>query len=249
MKTVAWFAIALLCAGSGVLAQPAATEGRTDSQVLVEWLLDEDRDLRGIPFGDVIQATSGHPVLAYDPGNAAQREVLNHIATAMETLLIQLNAPSHPVHQSGRINEASSHFEETLHVLLDADPELECDFPKTADGSAQRSGYPDLRIAHPKSGVVFYLDPKLYATDSRESSFRTFYFEPKRATSKVGEPAIHLIAGISHNGKAENGAWQFTGWSLVDLSKFRVQLKAEFQAGNRDLYRDELIIAESETKP
>jgi hypothetical protein len=35
--------------------------------------------------------------------------------------------------------------------------------------------------------LVFYLDPKLYVAGSRDSSFRTFYFEPKKSTNKVRE--------------------------------------------------------------
>jgi hypothetical protein len=36
----------------------------------------------------------------------------------------------------------------------------------------------------PRINRVFYLDPKLYAAGSRDSSFRTFYFEPKITTNK-----------------------------------------------------------------
>ena len=31
---------------------------------------------------------------------------------------------------------------------------------------------------------------------SRASSFRTFYFEPKVATNKIRDDAVHLILGI-----------------------------------------------------
>jgi len=38
---------------------------------------------------------------------------------------------------------------------------------------------------------------------------------------------------------------KFTRWDLVDLSQFRVKLKAEFQASNQDMYRPEAIVATS----
>ena len=41
------------------------------------------------------------------------------------------------------------------------------------------------------------------------------------------------------------GAVNLTGWRLVDLFNFRVRLKAEFQASNKDLYRDELTAGQS----
>ena len=34
-------------------------------------------------------------------------------------------------------------------------------------------------------------------------------------------------------------------WDLVDLSRFTVKLKAEFQGNNRDMYRPEAIVASS----
>ena len=80
-----------------------------------------------------------------------------------------------------------------------------------------RSGYPDLRIVDPASKRVFYLDPKLYVSGSRDSSFRAFYFEPKMATNKVRDDAVHLVVGFEHELQEKNGAWKFTRWDLVDL--------------------------------
>ena len=93
-----------------------------------------------------------------------------------------------------------------------------------------------------KTGRIYYLDPKLYAAGSRESSFRTFYFEPKVATNKVREDAVHLLVGFEHEAKT-GGRWNFTSWDLIDLSHFKVRLKAEFQGSNRDIYKPEAIIA------
>ncbi|MCA1658834.1 MAG: hypothetical protein LC627_06005, partial [Verrucomicrobiaceae bacterium] len=108
----------------------------------------------------------------------------------------------------------------------------------------QRSGYPDLKLVDQQTKRVFYLDPKLYAAGSRDSSFRTFYFEPKIATNKVRDDAVHFIVGFEHAAKS-GGRWNFTGWDLVDLAHFKVKLKAEFQGSNRDLYRPEAIVATS----
>jgi hypothetical protein len=123
-----------------------------------------------------------------------------------------------------------------------------------------------LRIVDLESKRVFYLDPKLYAAGSRESSFRTFYFEPKKATNKVHDDAVHFIVGFQHESRNAaaslsrggsdsntaterrdyNPMWRFTRWDLVDLSRFEVKLKAEFQGSNRDMYRPEAIVASSE---
>jgi hypothetical protein len=137
--------------------------------------------------------------------------------------------------------ETSRWFEDKLQATLNATPGFSCDFPRTAVGKVQRSGYPDLRLVHAASGRVAYLDPKVYEQHSETSSLRTFYYEPADATSKVLEDAHHLLLGIAHDGKT--GQWTFLRWRIVDVSELRVRLKAEFQAGNKDIYKPSAIRA------
>ena len=35
---------------------------------------------------------------------------------------------------------------------------------------------------------------------------------------------------------------RFARWELIDLSEFRVRLKAEFEGSNADLYRPEAVV-------
>jgi hypothetical protein len=226
--------------------EPAALQQRAKSPIdqLIPWLLDENRQLRGVAFSDVIFDTTGKHVVAVDRQSAVDQRVIKQIGAALDETLKRTNAADHPVQSVARINEVSSHFEDSLRELLNASPGLNCDFPRTADGKVQRSGYPDLRVVDLASKRVFYLDPKLYAIGSRDSSFRTFYFEPKAATNKVLDDAVHLIAGIEHEQK-KDGRWRFTRWDLVDLAGFKVKLKAEFQGSNRDMYRPESVVATS----
>src|SRR5207237_2826892 len=147
-----------------------------------------------------------------DSKNEIDQRVAKGIAAACEETMKRLNAPDHPIQKVSRINEVSSHFEDTLRELVNSTPGLNCDFPKTAEGKVQRSGYPDLRIVDLASKRVFYLDPKLYAAGSRNSSFRTFYFEPKIATNKVRDDAVHFVVGFEHEPREQSGAWHFTRW-------------------------------------
>jgi hypothetical protein len=139
-------------------------------------------------------------------------------------------------------------MEDLLRELLNATPGLSCDFPRTAADKIERSGYPDLRIVDLATTRVFYLDPKLYALGSRNGSFRTFYFEPKIATNKVRDDAVHLIVGFEHECRKDD-RWNFIRWDLVDLSQFKVKLKAEFRASNHDMYRPEAIVATGTKTP
>ncbi len=188
---------------------------------------------------------TGKKILACDPKNQIDERVVKSISAACDETVKRLNAPGSAIQSTTRINEVSSHFEDALRELLNAAPGLSCDLPRTAQGRVMRSGYPDLRIVDLASKRVFYLDPKLYAAGSRDSSFRAFYFEPKIATNKVRDDAVHFIAGFEHEPREKSGRLNFTRWDLVDLAQFKVKLKAKFQGSNHDMYRPEAIVATS----
>jgi hypothetical protein len=221
-----------------------SAEANQQVDALIPWLLKEKAQLRGIPFAEVIFDSTGRKVMAVDPKNQTDQRVMKQIASVLDEVVRRLNAPESLIQGIPRINEVSSHFEDTMRDLLNGAPGLRCDFPRTAAGRMQRSGYPDLRVVDQETKRVYYIDPKLYAAGSRESSFRTFYFEPEKATNKVLDDAVHLVAGFEHE-PGKNGHWKFTRWDLVDLAHFRVRLKAEFQGSNHDLYRPEAIVAAS----
>ena len=231
---------------SAAMAQLSLAPKRAVDQ-LIPWLLDEDRQLRGVPFSEVIFDTTGKKVFGFDTNNPVDRRVAKAISAACDETMKRLNAPDSAIQNVDRINEVSSHFEDTLRELLNATVGLHCDLPLTSEHKVQRSGYPDLRIVDLESKRVFYLDPKLYAAGSRNSSFRAFYFEPKTATNKVRDDAVHFIVGFEHEPRGEaispRSMWKFTRWDLVDLAQFKMKLKAEFQASNRDMYRPEAIVA------
>lgn len=228
---------------SNIRAQSPAPKSPVDS--LIPWLLQENAALREIPFSEIISDTTGKRVLAFNPKDETDARVAKQISTALDAVMQRLNEPESVIQKVPRINEVSSYFENTMREVLNAAPGLACDFPKTAEGRVQRSGYPDLRLVDQASQRVYYLDPKLYAVGSRDSSFRTFYFEPKSSTNKVRDDAVHFVVGFEHSKKTATGGWQFTRWDLVDLSQFKVKLKAEFQGSNRDLYRADAVVASS----
>jgi hypothetical protein len=239
-------AITITVLANVAIAQPSsAPEAAVDQ--LIPWLLDEDQQLRGVPFSEVIFDTTGKKVFRFETNNPVDQRVAKALGAACNETIRRLNGPSSPIQNIDRINEVSSHFEDILRELLNTTPGLRCDFPLTSEGKLQRSGYPDLRIVDVESKRIFYLDPKLYAAGSRDSSFRTFYFEPKKTTNKVRDDAVHFIVGFQHEPRGRSSSptpmWKFTRWDLVDLSQFKVKLKAEFQGSNRDMYQPEAIVA------
>jgi hypothetical protein len=238
--------IAMIVLASAAMAQ-LSPEPKAAVDQLIPWLLDEDQQLRGVPFSEIIFDTTGKKVFRFDANSPVDQRVAKAISAACDETMKRLNAPDSAIQNVDRINEVSGHFEDSLRELLNTTPGLRCDFPLTAEGKVQRSGYPDLRILDVDSKRVFYLDPKLYAAESRDSGFRTFYFEPRKATNKVRDDAVHFIVGFQHEPRggshSPNAMWKFTRWDLVDLSLFKVKLKAEFQGSNRDMYRPEAIVA------
>ncbi len=218
-----------------------ADEKAETVQKLIPWLLDQNEALHGVLFSDVIAATSGKRVLPFDRADADDKRILVLIGTALDAVLADMNGPASTVQNAKRVNEMSSHFEDAIRLKLRAVPGFACDFPLTAAGRHQRSGYPDLRLVDSATGRVVYLDPKLFAKGSRTSSFRTFYFEPKRETNKVTDDARHLIVGIEQE-RGADGRVRFLKWELIDLSGFRVKLKAEFEGSNADMYRPEAVV-------
>lgn len=239
MSYFKFHSLLLLTALVASLAPAAFAEQKpSDSSALIRWLLEEERDLKGILFGEVLEASSGKRIHRID--KAADAPWLDKLSTVLNQTLAAINNPSHPIHTAPRINEASRFIEDQLLVEINTVPGWTSSIPKTADGKEQRSGYPDIRLEL-EDGSIVYLDPKLFARNSRNSSFRTFYFEPKTTTGKVQDDARHLLIGVAHN-SGEGGSLQFESWDIADVSRLKVQLKAEFQASNRDLYSDDTVI-------
>lgn len=211
---------------------------------IVETALRHPEVLENIPFADVVRASSGKEMIPVDPNLPADAELLNALRLALNRTLERFNRPDSPALKAKRVNEMSSHFEKALQAEINSTDGFLCAPPLTNAGKNQRSGYPDLRIVHQETGQVTYLDPKLVAPGALDSSLRTFYFTPKDETGKIQDDAHHLLVGIEHDGNT--GQWKFTTWHLVDLASFKVRLKPEFQASNKDIYQRELILLEED---
>ncbi|MEM1294729.1 MAG: hypothetical protein AAGH89_05145 [Verrucomicrobiota bacterium] len=193
-----------------------------------------------VPFRQVIESVTGKKVLPVVRDQEVELEILEVKTKAIRGAIAEMNQPASPARKESRINEVSRHFEDSIQRQINELERFSCEPPKTREGKSQSSGYPDLRIVHLPSGRIAYLDPKLLNHESVKSSLRTFYYTPRTKTSKVVDDAHHLLVGIEHDGNV--GQWQFTGWKLVDLYNFKVRLKAEYQASNKDLYQEGLIL-------
>jgi hypothetical protein len=111
---------------------PTPATGKAAVDQLIPWLLDKDLQLRGVAFSNLIFDATRRKVLPFAANNAVDQRVANAISAACDETMQRLNAPNSEVQNVDRINEISSHFENTLRQLLNATPGLRCDFPLTA---------------------------------------------------------------------------------------------------------------------
>src|SRR6266516_3618822 len=141
-KSLAWLGMVVLIAALPAPATPAQKElpslhrDTASTQIihsLIPWLLNENQQLRGIPFTEVILDTTGKHVLRVDPKNETDQRVIKQISAALDDVMKRANRSDSPIQSIGRINEVSSHFEDWLHALLNSTPSLNCDFPRTAE--------------------------------------------------------------------------------------------------------------------
>lgn len=219
--------------------QPDTTVHSSEEEVsVVDSLLIAQKEIDRVPFRELVpQVTDRRQVLPLDNSSA---HLIESIKTAAEATRLYLNDPNGPAPKQRRINEVSRFAEEQLKESLNAINGIHCEVPLNAAEKRSRSGYPDLMVTDTNSGRIAYLDPKLYEAGSEKSTLRTFYFQPKRETSKILHDAHHLLLGFRHDGNT--GAWQIDKFKLVDLFDFQVGLKIEFQGSNRDLYREGLLV-------
>src|SRR5207245_895450 len=152
-----------------------------------------DAQLRGIPFGEVIFDSTGKHVFACNPKDQTNARVLKQMTSVLDEVMARLNAPESPIQGIPRINEISSHFEDLIRELLNKTPGLACDFPKTAAGGKQRSGYPDSGTRRPTiASRLLSRSETLRSRKSRQFvSHFLFRAEDRDQQSARGRGAFH----------------------------------------------------------
>ena len=103
-------------------------------------------------------------------------------------------------------------------------------------------GYPDVKIIE-NTGRISFVDVKA-TTRPDVGSPRDFYYSTKEKTlEKINSDGFHLLLGFIIR-ETEPEKFITIGWKLVDLSKIKVSIKAEFNADNLEIYKPEAIIKE-----
>ena len=200
--------------------------------------------LKGIPYPIAIKSLTGCKVLHFDLSNTDNQKLLFLLRKAARIA-------GYEAYKQGisakRPNEAGNHIEPFVISALRR-VGFKADKPHTKSGKVKVAGYPDIEVtdAH---GRVIYLDCKTYNTTTKNQTFRTFYFSPSK-DPKITKDAFHLLLSFELTEEERKGQMVFVpiSWQLYTLENLKVQVKHEFNASNRDLYKPEFLLAKGRIK-
>jgi len=200
--------------------------------------------LKGIPYPIALKALTGCEVLHFDLSDPDNQQLLKLLKTAAQMA-------GDEAYKQGiftrRPNEAGNHIEPFVISAL-RKVGLMADKPRTKSGKIKVAGYPDIEIKD-NQGRTVYLDCKTYNTATKNQSFRTFYFSPSK-DPKITKDAFHLLLSFELIREERKGQMAFVpiSWQLYTLENLKVQVKHEFNASNKDLYKPEFLLADGRIK-
>ncbi|HPU93694.1 MAG TPA: hypothetical protein PKU99_06085 [Candidatus Saccharicenans sp.] len=140
-----------------------------------------------------------------------------------------------------RPNEAGSRMEPFVLESL-KEVGLKAGKRTSKSGKIKSAGYPDIQIEDRFGGII-YLDCKTYSAKTKNQSFRTFYFSPF-LDPKITRDAFHLLMGFELTVSDRKGKRAFVpvSWQIYTLERLLIQIKHEFNASNKELYRPEALL-------
>jgi len=200
--------------------------------------------LKGIPYPIAIKALTGCRVLHFDLSNKENQKLLNLLKNAAQ---IAVNKAYKQGIFTRRPNEAGNHIEPFVISAL-RKIGLIADKPRTKSGKIKVAGYPGIEIRDNQRRTI-YLDCKTYNPATKNQSFRTFYFSPSK-DPKITKDAFHLLLSFELTREERKGQMAFVpiSWQLYTLENLKVQVKHEFNASNKELYKPEFLLAKGRIK-
>src|SRR5206468_11512090 len=97
----------MLAAAAMAQSSPGAN---TAVDQLIPWLFDEDQQLRGSPFSEVIFDTTGKKMLPFNTNNPVDQRIAKALGAACNETVKRLNAQGSGIQHFDRINEVSGQF-------------------------------------------------------------------------------------------------------------------------------------------
>jgi hypothetical protein len=198
--------------------------------------------IQGVSFPIVIKALTGFNVLGFSLLESKNKELLNLLKSAAAEGGQQAKITG--IHTK-RPNEAGNSIEPFIVDALKKTG-LKASKPISQSGKAKSAGYPDIQVTD-GYGRVAYIDCKAFSRETREQTFRTFYLSPSD-DPKITCDAFHLLMSfeLEREDTATGLIFRPTSWHIYTLEYLKVDVKHEFNAGNRDLYNPTALLSEGE---
>lgn len=200
------------------------------------------KPIAGIPFHLAIKALYGHEVIPLNLKDEHDRKLIDDLSNIAQIAGKKANEKG--IFRS-RPNEVGNDIEKFVKKALS----ITGFYPKTpitANGKKKAVGYPDIYFKD-RNGRHIYLECKTYNKANIGTTQRAFYFSPaERQQSKIIYDAPHLVISFEIEQTQRNGKRCFipVAWKIVSIHSMKVGVKHEFNASNKDIYRQEAILAE-----
>jgi len=204
----------------------------------------------GVSFPVIVESSTGYKVLSID--KERDRDLIEDLSTIARMITEEYNKTpiTRDTYKSVINKEPNAFRSNEVGRILEY--EIYNVYEKYKDTSKfkviseiqplKQVGYPDLKVIE-KGGRVSFIDIKA-TTRPKVGSPRDFYYSTKSKTlQKIDSDGFHLLLGFIIK-EIEPGKFITVGWKLVDLSKIKVSIKAEFNADNLEIYKPEAIIKE-----
>jgi len=192
--------------------------------------------LKNIPLKIVIKSLSGHEILDFNKNDPYDSELLECLKKAFKNTMQSINNNGIV---KARPNEVGNAIEGYVKVEL---KNLGCNAttPKTKSGKQKSTGYPDIMFNY--KGKDNYLECKTFNEKDLTSSLRTFYLSPSD-DFKITKDAHHFLVSFEMEKRKDN-KFYVKGFKILTLEKINVDVKNEFNANNKELYKSSNILYE-----
>ncbi|WP_421077558.1 restriction endonuclease [Methanothermococcus sp. Ax23] len=207
-----------------------------------------------ISFSTFIRVISGYKVIPLDLSANKDKKLVDDLIKASNEVIKDIRNTKGIKTKDGetpkRVNEVGNHIEPYVKKALSKYGYATT--PKTKNGKHKSTGYPDIEFWYggksENEGRVVYIEIKTYNEKNVNSSQRTFYASPPNDKDgfKIIHDAPHIV--ISFKIEKINNNYYATGFKIVDLYKLTGSIKREFNASNKELYDEELVICSKNYK-
>lgn len=209
-------------------------------KVLEQALAQMLKPVKGIPFSVIVKSLAEQHVIPIDKNDTADIDLLKRLERTIHICAAELK--SNPIRRP-RPNEVGNDVEAYVMRALPQSG-LSAVRPTSKAGLGKSTGYPDI-LVRDKGNRATYLECKIFAQGSAETTMRSFYLSPSESF-KVSVDARHLLLAFGMEASpiigSRDSLYRPKSYKLIDLHNLLCDVKYEFNSDNRRLYDPSLML-------